>query len=144
MSHWGERVGRGQARVAGRWATWGQSLVLAAGATRDPVEVVRASIGVPVTWTLLVFGTNAGAVAPFELRITPGLGTVSKVAPAIQLASNTFAPNLLVPARELVVSIGAALAPIADITVTVVAAPLHWPSGTRWVSGAPVSDVNND
>lgn len=129
-------------RLAGTLSTWGVTLELPAGFTtvgQGLRELVRASIGVPVTWTIVGAFSPDDPADAVQLIAKPGLGQVNIAFPFKGMSGVdpvTAFPSPGIPATELVVYCEVTKTLAARARVSCLVAPVAWPS---WVSPSRVN-----
>lgn len=122
------------ARRPGLWTTWGQSLDVAIGDQPQAHELLRATLGRPVCWTvgLWVLGGAAGDVVVVD--VAAGLGaTVGKGRVLFTLTGQAGGELLQLPvgaglpAVELIVSVGTLAPAVGAMRIVAQCAPIAWP-----------------
>lgn len=91
-------------RMAGEWSSWGEALDVAPNIAVPETELVRASLGYPVVWSLRAYLNEGIGPATVEALVRTGLGQIvgTQVVP---LGVGLVAVLTDLPATELVVSV---------------------------------------
>jgi hypothetical protein len=133
----GPRIVTAQRR-AGLSLTWGRTVQLAGLPAGELIELVRASIGGPVAWSVSATADGMTLGDSVNVLALPGLGQAVARVPLGSLSSVTpllSAPPGGIPAGELVISLRLPLALLTG-SVTVVVCPATWP---HWASPTEVN-----